>query len=91
MNKVSYLIVGAVALVSAPSFGGEPTYVEGKNIFIETGVDAVDRSPTWYAPMLNKPYAPVFEILATKGTEGRPLLRLHLRRHAAGDDQVPRA
>ncbi|MCX5810881.1 MAG: FmdE family protein [Proteobacteria bacterium] len=41
------------------------------NIFIETGVDQPDRVPTWYAPMVAKPYAPVFEMLATKGTQGR--------------------
>jgi formylmethanofuran dehydrogenase subunit E len=71
MNKVSYLLAAVVACVSIPAYAEGPTYVQGKNIFIETGVDPVDRSPSWYAPMLNKPYAPVFEILATKGTEGR--------------------
>ena len=50
---------------------GKPTYVEGKNIFIETGVEAPDRSPTWYAPMVAQPYAPVFQMLATRGTQGR--------------------
>ena len=49
----------------------EPTYIEGINTFIETGVTPPDRIPTWYAPMVAKPYAPVFEILATKGTQGR--------------------
>lgn len=49
----------------------EPTYKQGKNIFIETGVDSPDTNPTWYAPMAGKPYAPVFEILATRGTQGR--------------------
>jgi len=49
----------------------EPTYKEGVNIFIETGVTQPDRIPTWYAPMVAMPYAPVFEILATKGTQGR--------------------
>jgi len=49
----------------------EPTYKQGVNIFIETGVTQPDRIPTWYAPMVAKPYAPVFEILATKGTQGR--------------------
>ena len=49
----------------------EPTYIEGINTFIETGVTQPDRIPTWYAPMVAKPYAPVFEILATKGTQGR--------------------
>ena len=60
-------------LVFAGSFcwAGEPTYVQGKDIFIETGVTPPDRIPTWYAPMVDKPYAPVFEILATRGTQGR--------------------
>ena len=48
-----------------------PTYVQGRDIFIETGVEAPDRSPTWYASMVNKPYAPTFEMLATQGTQGR--------------------
>jgi len=50
---------------------GEPTYRQGVNIFIETGVDPPDRTPTWYAPQVSRPYAPVFEILATRGTQGR--------------------
>lgn len=49
----------------------EPTYQQGKNIFVETGVDLPDSTPTWYAPMLKQPYTPTFEILATKGTRGR--------------------
>jgi formylmethanofuran dehydrogenase subunit E len=53
------------------AWGGEPTYVQGKNIFIETGVDQPDRVPTWYASMVAMPYTPVFEILATRGTQGR--------------------
>ncbi len=56
-------ITGAVA--------GEPTYIQGKTIFIETGVEAPDRNPTWYASMVDKPYAPVFQMLATQGTQGR--------------------
>ena len=48
-----------------------PTYSEGETIFIETGVEAPDRSPTWYASIVAKPYAPVFEMLATQGTQGR--------------------
>ena len=52
---------------------GDPTYRQGKDIFIETGVEAPDRAPTWYAPMAGKPYAPVFEMLATRGTQGRYL------------------
>ena len=54
-----------------PAWSGEPAYKQGVNIFIETGVDQPDRVPTWYAPMVAKPYAPIFEILATKGTQGR--------------------
>ncbi len=50
---------------------GEPTYEQGENIFIETGVTEPDRVPTWYAPMVAQPYAPVFEMLATRGTRGR--------------------
>jgi formylmethanofuran dehydrogenase subunit E len=60
------LLIGAVIAAA-----GEPTYRQGENIFIETGVDQPDRVPTWYASMVSKPYAPVFEILATRGTQGR--------------------
>jgi hypothetical protein len=56
----------AVAAVAAP-----PTYRQGEDIFIETGVVAPDRTPTFYASMVSSPYAPVFEILATRGTQGR--------------------
>jgi len=52
-------------------WAGEPTYEQGKTIFIETGVDAPDKVPTWYASMVAMPYTPVFEILATRGTQGR--------------------
>jgi hypothetical protein len=58
-------------LGSAAAMAGEPTFEADKNIFIETGAEAPDRSPTWYAPMLAKPYAPTFEMLATRGTQGR--------------------
>jgi hypothetical protein len=34
-------------------------------------VEAPDRTPTWYASVVAKPYAPVFEMLATQGTQGR--------------------
>jgi formylmethanofuran dehydrogenase subunit E len=69
---VSCLLFTAVLLVCAfPSWAGEPTYEQGVNIFIETGVDPPDRTPTWYAPQVAQPYAPVFEILATRGTQGR--------------------
>jgi formylmethanofuran dehydrogenase subunit E len=68
----SCLLFTAVLLVCAfSSWAGEPTYEQGVNIFIETGVDPPDRIPTWYAPQVSKPYAPVFEILATRGTQGR--------------------
>ncbi len=67
-----FCLVLVIALsVSFPAWSGEPTYRQGVNIFIETGVDQPDRVPTWYAPMVAKPYSPVFEILATKGTQGR--------------------
>ena len=69
MRRVRFCIV---ALASAGvAFAGEPTFRQGHDIFIETGVDAVDRTPTWYAPMMAQPYAPSFEILATRGTQGR--------------------
>jgi formylmethanofuran dehydrogenase subunit E len=45
--------------------------VQGENIFIETGVTQPDLTPTWFAPMVGRPYTPVFEILATRGTQGR--------------------
>jgi len=61
----------AVLFASLPVWSDEPTYRQGVNIFIETGVDQPDRAPTWYAPMVAKPHAPVFEILATRGTQGR--------------------
>jgi hypothetical protein len=63
--------VVAAACTAGAALAGEPTYRQGHDIFIETGVDAVDRTPTWYAPMMAKPHAPAFEILATRGTEGR--------------------
>ena len=71
MDRRTFLISTGLASVGPAALAGEPTYVEGKNIFVETGVDPVDRSPTWYASMVGKPYAPVFQILATKGTAGR--------------------
>ncbi|MEQ8182065.1 MAG: hypothetical protein ABRQ29_10155, partial [Smithellaceae bacterium] len=49
----------------------EPTYKQGETIFIETGVETPDRNATWYASMVAKPYAPIFEMLATQGTQGR--------------------
>ncbi len=69
--KIFSLVVLFFTLTCLTSWGQEPTYKQGVNIFIETGVTQPDRIPTWYAPMVAMPYAPVFEILATKGTQGR--------------------
>jgi len=71
MSSCAFLIAG-VLLTTVPTWSAEPpTYVQGRTIFIETGVDQPDTVPTWYAPMVKKPYAPVFEILGTRGTRGR--------------------
>ena len=67
MGKKLFLL----GLLSIALLAHEPLYKQGVNIFIETGVTQPDRVPTWYAPMVAKPYAPIFEILATKGTQGR--------------------
>ena len=68
---LSSIILAIVLFCAVPAWSGNPTYRQGVDIFIETGVDQPDRVPTWYAPMVSKPYAPVFEILATRGTQGR--------------------
>ncbi|WP_102225760.1 formylmethanofuran dehydrogenase subunit E family protein [Acidimangrovimonas sediminis] len=68
---ISGFLVLATGLAPRPASAGDPTYVEGVNTFIETGIEAPDRAPSWYAPMAGKPYAPVFEMLATRGTQGR--------------------
>lgn len=72
---MKFKIFSLLALIligfSTLSQADEPTYKQGVNIFIETGVTQPDNIPTWYAPMVAMPYAPVFEILATKGTQGR--------------------
>jgi len=65
------LSCGLLFLFAGSVTAAEPTYKEGETIFIETGVEAPDRNPTWYASMVAKPYAPVFEMLATQGTQGR--------------------
>lgn len=70
-NICCWLTVSIILLCLHPVLASEPTYKQGVNIFIETGVDQPDRTPTWYAPQVSKPYAPVFEILATRGTQGR--------------------
>jgi len=72
MKRIFYLgFVTALLMSVSQVWAGEPTYLQGKDIFIETGLTQPDRIPTWYAPMVDEPYAPVFEILATKGTQGR--------------------
>jgi len=72
MLSIIVLIVSIIILsFGSPAWSGQPAYTQGKDIFIETGVDQPDKIPTWYAPMVSKPYSPVFEILATKGTQGR--------------------
>lgn len=69
--KPIFLLAIILSLIYSPSWCQEPTLNQGVNTFIETGVTQPDRIPTWYAPMVAMPYAPVFEILATKGTQGR--------------------
>lgn len=71
MKKFGCLLLLAAACFAMPVQAGDPTYVQGKTIFIETDSDPTDRDPTWYAPMLGKPYAPSFQMLSTKGTAGR--------------------
>lgn len=70
MKALSWIAMVVIFGISA-SWADEPILKQGVNIFIETGVTQPDRIPTWYAPMVAMPYAPVFEILATKGTQGR--------------------
>jgi formylmethanofuran dehydrogenase subunit E len=70
-SKLPLWIVVFSALFNSTIQAQEPTFKQGVNTFIETGVTQPDQIPTWYAPMVAKPYAPVFEILATRGTQGR--------------------
>jgi len=65
------LLILVLTLFYSSSWCQGPTYKQGVNIFIETGVTQPDNVPTWYAPMVAMPYAPVFEMLATRGTQGR--------------------
>ena len=70
--KITDLVFAlSLSCVGTGTFAAGPTYTEGETIFIETGVEAPDRTPTWYASVVAKPYAPVFEMLATQGTQGR--------------------
>ena len=75
--KSSWLASATAAAVGfSASLGAEKDEKEfvpkqGRNIFTETGVDEPDTEPTWYAPMVDQPHTPVFQILATKGTRGR--------------------
>lgn len=70
MRLLLFVLV-LLAALDTSGFAGEPIFKQGENIFIETGVTPPDNVPTWYAPMVAMPHAPVFEILATKGTQGR--------------------
>jgi formylmethanofuran dehydrogenase subunit E len=65
------ILYSIIFFMAFPVRAGKPMYRQGVDIFIETGVDPPDKTPTWYASMVSKPNAPVFEILATKGTQGR--------------------
>ncbi len=71
MKLASWVLVTTSFLTGAAAFAGEPTYQLGETMFVETGVEAPDRTPSWYASMVAKPHAPVFEMLATQGTQGR--------------------
>ena len=72
MKRLCWTVLAAVLLVGlSTARSAEPVLKQGVNSFIETGVTQPDRVPTWYAPMVAQPYAPVFEILATQGTRGR--------------------
>lgn len=77
-------------LIVTDAMTADSTYKEGETIFIETGVEAPDRNPTWYASMVAKPYAPVFEMLATQGTQG-VLLSIYLSSAAKRLGTVPRS
>ncbi|MDX1809296.1 MAG: FmdE family protein [Sulfurospirillaceae bacterium] len=70
-TKLVPLLLMILTLIYSSSWCQEPIPKEGVNTFIETGVTQPDKVPTWYAPMAAMPYAPVFEMLATKGTQGR--------------------
>jgi len=69
--KSLFSIVLLLTSLNSSAYAEEPTYKQGVNTFIETGVTQPDNVPTWYAPMVAMPYSPVFEVLATKGTQGR--------------------
>ncbi|MFT5726626.1 MAG: hypothetical protein ACI8PB_000747 [Desulforhopalus sp.] len=62
MKEMKLILVTLLAvlltMIYAPSWSQDPTYKQGVNIFIETGVTPPDRIPTWYAPMVAMPYAP---------------------------------
>lgn len=70
MMRLMVLFVCLVATMTC-AVAGTPVLDQGVNVFTETGVDQHDATPTWYAPMMKQPYAPVYEILATRGTRGR--------------------
>lgn len=67
---VSRIILGgAMCFLCGLAIAAQPAHTDGETIFFETGVEAPDRAPTWYASMVPKPYTPVFEMLATQGTQ----------------------
>ena len=68
---ISYLCGGLCLVVSGLVRAESVPVKQGETMFVETGVDLPDSTPTWYAPMLRQPYVPVFEMLATRGTRGR--------------------
>ena len=71
MKLKSWILITCALLMGTSAFAGQPTYKMGETMFVETGVEAPDLNPIWYAAMVAKPYAPVFEMLATQGTQGR--------------------
>lgn len=72
MKKIGYVMVLIIVIAAdVVAWAGNPTYRQSADIFIETGVEQPDKVPTWYASMVAMPYTPVFEILATRGTQGR--------------------
>ena len=69
--SISFLLAANFTVTAA-----EPTYKQGETIFIETGVETPDRNPTFYASTAAKPYAPVFEMLATKKVRRVAIIRI---------------
>ena len=70
-QKIMIGMLFVILTVTGTANSAGPDFIQGENIFIETGVDPPDLTPTWYASMVAMPYTPVFQILATRGTQGR--------------------